>query len=100
MSTYLNFTYIADVHHNKRMQASSFNRTQIYLTAAQQAALSAMAQAQGSSSSALIREAIDGYIQAHQPASKLARRMSVAGSWAANPEAPSLRELRSEERKF
>ena len=82
------------------MQTSSFHRTQIYLTAGQQAALAAMAQAQASSSSALIREAIDGYIAAHQPASKLARRMAVAGSWQANAQAPSLRELRSEERKF
>jgi predicted transcriptional regulator len=82
------------------MQTSPFNRTQIYLTSAQQGALAAMAQAQGSSSSALIREAIDGYIQAHQPASKLARRMAAAGSWQPNPDTPSLRELRSEERVF
>jgi hypothetical protein len=82
------------------MQTSSFNRTQIYLTAAQRGALAAMAQAQGSSSSALIREAIDGYIQAHQPASKLARRLAAAGSWQANLDARSLRELRSEEREF
>ncbi len=82
------------------MQTFSFNRTQIYLTAAQQSALAAMAQAQSSSSSALIREAIDGYIAAHQPASKLARRLAVAGSWQANPDAPSLRELRGEERSF
>jgi predicted transcriptional regulator len=82
------------------MQVSSFHRTQIYLTAAQQSALAAMAQARASSSSALIREAIDGYIAAHQPASKLARRMAAAGSWQANLEAPSLRELRSEERSF
>lgn len=82
------------------MQTSSFNRTQIYLTAAQQSALAAMAQAQSSSSSALIRAAIDGYIAAHQPASKLARRMAAAGSWQSNPDAPSLRELRSEERSF
>ncbi len=82
------------------MQISSLNRTQIYLTAVQQAALAAMAQAQGSSSSALIREAIDGYIAAHQPANKLARRMAVAGSWQANPDAPGLGELRHEERSF
>jgi Ribbon-helix-helix protein, copG family len=82
------------------MQTSSFNRTQIYLTAAQQGALAAMAQAQGSTSSSLIRDAIDGYIQAHQPASKLARRMAAACSWQPNSDAPSLRELRSEEREF
>ncbi|NJS37163.1 MAG: hypothetical protein HC765_13380 [Brachymonas sp.] len=45
MSNSSGLTYIADVHHNGSMQAASFHRTQIYLTAAQQAALSAMAQA-------------------------------------------------------
>jgi hypothetical protein len=82
------------------MQTSSFHRTQIYLTASQQACLADMAQAQGSSSSALIREAIDGYIAMHQPASKLARRIAVAGSWQANPDATNLRDLRGEERSF
>lgn len=82
------------------MQTSTFNRTQIYLTAAQQAALASLAQAQDCSSSAVIREAIDGYIAAHQPANKLARRMAVAGSWQANSDASSLRELRNEERSF
>jgi hypothetical protein len=82
------------------MQNQAFNRTQIYLTATQQSVLATMARAQGSSSSALIREAIDGYIQVHQPASKLASRMAAAGSWQSNPDAPSLRELRSEEREF
>ena len=84
------------------MQAlnSTLNRTQIYLTKAQQNTLADMAREQSSSSSALIREAIDGYIAAHQPASKLAKRMAAAGTWKSNPDAPSLRQLRSEERSF
>ncbi len=82
------------------MQATHLNRTQIYLTAAQQKILSTMAQQQGSSSSALIRIAIDGYIQAHQPATKQALRMAAAGAWQPNPDAPSLRSLRQEERSF
>ncbi len=93
-------TYIADIHHNRCMQTQALNRTQIYLTATQQHTLATLAQEQGSSSSALIREAIDGYIQAHQPASKLARRLGVAGSWQPNPDAPNLRALRQEERSF
>jgi predicted transcriptional regulator len=82
------------------MNKQFLNRTQIYLTPAQQAALAAMASAQGSSSSAVIRLAIDQYIAQHQPADKLARRRAAAGQWAANAKAPSLRQLRSEERKF
>lgn len=93
-------TYIGNIHHNTGMQTSSLNRTQIYLTPDQQNTLAVMAREQSSSSSALIREAIDGYIAAHQPASKLARRMAVAGTWQPNPDAPSLSELRREERSF
>lgn len=83
-----------------QISSSTLNRTQIYLTAAQQNTLAAMAREQSSSSSALIREAIDGYIEAHQPAKKLAKRMAVAGTWQPNPDAPSLGQLRSEERSF
>jgi hypothetical protein len=81
---------------------TSLNRTQIYLTTAQQHTLAAMAREQSSSSSALIRDAIDGYIAAHQPASKRARRLAAAGGWqpSAEPNAPSLRDLRQEERAF
>lgn len=82
------------------MQTSTLSRTQIYLTAAQQKTLAAMAQEQSCSSSALIREAIDGYIAANLPAGKLARRLAAAGSWQPNLDAPSLRELRQEERSF
>jgi predicted transcriptional regulator len=79
---------------------SALNRTQIYLTVAQQNTLAAMARDKGSSSSALIREAIDGFIKAQQPADKLAKRMAAAGTWQPNPDSPSLRQVRSEERSF
>ena len=87
------------------MQTSTpaLNRTQIYLTGVQQKMLATLAQQRGSSSSALIREAIDGYIlvhQAQQPASKKVRRMAVAGSWQPNPHSPGVRALRQEERSF
>ena len=83
------------------MQISpSLNRTQIYLTINQQSTLTAMVREQSSSSIALIREAIDGYIEVHQPASKLARRLAVSGTWRPDPAAPSLRQLRGEERSF
>ena len=95
-------TYINNIHHNTKMKAlpTSLNRTQIYLTVAQQNTLAAMAREQKSSSSSLIREAIDGYIEAHQPASKLAKRLAAAGAWQPNPDAPSLHQLRAEERQF
>ena len=83
-----------------QVSLSTLNRTQIYLTVAQQNTLAAMAREQKSSSSSLIREAIDGYIAAHQPVSKLAKRIAAAGTWQPNPDAPSLRELRAEERSF
>jgi hypothetical protein len=82
------------------MNKQPLSRTQIYLTPAQQAALAAMASSQGSSSSAVIRVAIDQYIAQHQPADKLVRRSAAAGQWAANPNRPDLRSLRSEERVF
>ncbi len=91
-------TYIDNIHYNFRMQTPTLNRTQIYLTVAQQNTLAELARAQSSSSSALIREAIDGYIAAHQPASKLTRRKAAAGGWQPNPDAPGLRRLRKEER--
>jgi predicted transcriptional regulator len=82
------------------INSSALCRTQIYLSTTQQAALAAMARVQGASASALIRDAIDAYIERNQAASKAARRMAAAGQWAANADAPSLRELRGEERSF
>jgi predicted transcriptional regulator len=82
------------------MQNKSLSRTQIYLTPDQQNTLAVMARESTRSSSALIREAIDSYIVAHQPASKLARRLAVAGSWQPNAESPTLAKLRREKRQF
>ena len=93
-------TYITYIHYIVAMQNQPLNRTQIYLTVVQQNTLAAMASAQQSSSSALIREAIDTYIAQHQPTSKLTRRKLTAGAWQPNADAPSLRQLRKEERSF
>jgi predicted transcriptional regulator len=82
------------------LSSASLSRTQIYLSSAQHAALAAMARHQGSSSSAVIRQAIDEYIEQHQGASKVSRRLAAAGQWAANKQTPDLRQLRSEERSF
>ena len=59
-------------------------RTQIYLSAAQQAALGRMAEQRGAPKSQLIREAVDAYIaQLDAPApDKLALLRKARGVWA------------------
>lgn len=79
---------------------STYRRTQIYLSAEHQAALAAIARAQRSTSSALIRQAVDDWLATHQPASRVARRMAAAGKWQPNEAAPDLQALRAEERRF
>ena len=79
---------------------SELARTQIYLTAQQQQQLSLLAKQQGCSSSALIRSAIDDFLQIHQPENRLAKRLGTAGRWDSTVERPSLERLRSEERSF
>lgn len=81
-------------------QTTHLTRTQIYLTVDQQSTLAAMARVQGSTSSAVIRLAIDEFIAAHRPASKAARRLSAAGAWSSDTSRPTLRDLRAEERSF
>ncbi|MEY4675550.1 MAG: hypothetical protein RLZZ470_57 [Pseudomonadota bacterium] len=79
---------------------SELARTQIYLTAQQQQQLSLLARQQGCSSSALIRTAIDDFLQIHHPQERLAKRLRSAGTWDAKAARPSLDELRSEARSF
>lgn len=59
-------------------------RTQIYLSAAQQAALGRMAEQRGAPKSQLIREAVDAYIEQHDaPApDRLALLRKARGIWA------------------
>ncbi len=85
------------------MTNAALHRTQIYLSNTQQATLGAMARAQRSTSSALIREAIDSYIAIQPAANNRALRMRAAGQWQADDAAfqrVTLTELRSEERTF
>lgn len=79
--------------------APAFNRTQIYLAPTQQNALATLAKAMHSTSSALIRQAIDAFLAERLPADARARRLSAAGQWDANPDF-DLRVLRDEERQF
>ena len=50
-------------------------RTQIYLSEAERQGLQALALRCGRSQSALIREAIDAFLQQHQPQGRLAKNL-------------------------
>jgi len=85
------------------MTATALHRTQIYLSNSQQATLGAMARAKQSTSSALIREAIDSFIAVQPVQQNHALRMRAAGQWQpdnAKFKRVTLAELRSEERSF
>ena len=78
-------------------------RTQIYLHAAQQNALAEMALSLQSTSSALIRQSIDAFLESRTPAARRDRRMQTAGKWSKDVKAfdlAALRQLRNEERQF
>lgn len=71
-------------------------RTQIYLSEAERQGLQALALRSGRSQSALIREAIDAFLQQHQPQSRQARLRQARGLWAACAELPDWTALRQE----
>ena len=56
----------------------------------------ALALRSGRSQSALIREAIDAFLQQHQPQGQLARLRQARGLWAARTELPDWTALRQE----
>lgn len=71
-------------------------RTQIYLSEAERQGLQALAQRSGRSQSALIRDAIDAFLEQHQPQGRLARLRQARGLWAHRDDLPDWRELRQE----
>jgi predicted transcriptional regulator len=75
----------------KKMQ-----RTQIYLSEAERQGLQMLSQRSGRSQSALIREAIDSFLERHQPQGRLARLREARGLWASRDDLPTWRELRGE----
>jgi hypothetical protein len=75
-------------------------RAQIYLSEPQRHSLSAVARQRGTTQSALVRQAVDEFLVRQPALDPVAARLKVFGAWAANAQAPSLRELRSEERQF
>jgi Arc/MetJ-type ribon-helix-helix transcriptional regulator len=58
--------------------------------------LQALALRSGRSQSALIREAIDSFLERHQPENRLARLRQARGLWAGRDDLPSWPDLRRE----
>jgi predicted transcriptional regulator len=73
-------------------------RSQIYLSEAHLKTLAVVARARHTTHSALIREALDQYLARQAPQDKRAARAQAFGAWAPNREAPTLKQLRAEER--
>ena len=72
-------------------------RTQIYLSEAERQGLQAMALRSGRSQSALIREAIDAFLQQQQqPQGRLGRLRQARGLWAERTDLPDWSALRGE----
>ena len=75
-------------------------RSQIYLSESHLSHLAVYARSRGTTQSALIREALDEYLVRHAPVDRRALRRQAFGAWAPNENAPTLAQLRSEERHF
>ena len=71
-------------------------RTQIYLTEEERKTLKAMAARLGRSQSALIREAVDRYIERDQAGRRLDLMNQARGLWAKRDDLPHFEELRRE----
>lgn len=71
-------------------------RTQIYLTASEQTGLQQLAQARGVTLSAVIRAAIDEYLQTASHSDWQAQRLAAFGAWS--QPASDLAALRGDER--
>lgn len=69
-------------------------RTRIYLSESERQGLEALALCSGRSQSALIREAIDSFLERHQPEGRLARLRQARGLWAGREDLPSWPALR------
>jgi predicted transcriptional regulator len=73
-------------------------RTQIYLTDDEQAAIRQISIRSGTSQSALIRKAIDQFIAQNLTGTNASKRSNAFGIWQDHENLPNLADLRSEER--
>jgi len=76
--------------------AGAMLRTQIYLSEAERQGLQALAMCTGRSQSALIREAIDAFLEQQQPQGRLGRLRQARGLWAERTDLPDWSALRGE----
>jgi predicted transcriptional regulator len=72
------------------------NRTQIYLTDEEQAALGTIAERTGRSKSNLIREAVDGFIARQSTATRRELLEAARGIWRDRDDLPDFAALRGE----
>ena len=63
-------------------------RTQIYLTEKERKALRALSRRLGRSQSALIRDAVDRYVERYQEGNRLDLLRSARGIWASRGDLP------------
>jgi len=75
-------------------------RSQVYLSETHLEVLAAFARVRKTTQSALIREALDEYLSRQPPVDKRALRCQAFAAWSVNPGAPTVAELRGEERGF
>lgn len=71
-------------------------RTQIYLTEQERRALQSLAKRLGRSQSALIREAVDRYVDRYQDGNRLDLLRKARGMWARRGDLPDFKQIRRE----
>ena len=71
-------------------------RTQIYLTDKERKALRALAKRLGQSQSALIRAAVDRYVERYQEGNRLGLLRQARGIWSDRRDLPDFRQVRTE----
>ncbi|MEK6588256.1 MAG: ribbon-helix-helix protein, CopG family [Chloroflexota bacterium] len=71
-------------------------RTQIYLTEKERKALRALARRLGRSQSALIRDAVDWYVERYQEGNRLDLLRTARGVWANRRDLPDFKQVRRE----
>lgn len=88
--------YITHIHHFEVLM----ERTQIYLTEKERKALKALAARLGQSQSALIREAVDRFIDRYQEGNRLDLLRRGRGIWQDRSDLPDFDEVRRELDRF